>query len=116
MPEAKTAPVYKYTVLVPEFYYNTYGHNITKSTLQHLAIQSKHLFEEAMLEHLEIEVLKGKKVMTTLRVWLRTFNITEDDAKLESLYKTWQRHIKKKKVDEVPSKPMNRNRRQRKKK
>ena len=115
-PDSSVDNTYRYSVAVPQDYYNRYGHSINRNLQQHLGLKCKHLFQEAMLEHLTLEVLNGKKVMTSLKAWLKLYNITEDDVKLESLYKVWQRYSKYLDLVPVVDKTVTRSRRQRKKK
>jgi hypothetical protein len=85
-------PEYKYSVLIPELYYKMYGHSINYNTAQYLGDCCTCMFNEALYEHLDAKVSEGFKAMAALRNFLASYYITEDDVKIESVYKAYQRH------------------------
>ena len=93
-PESFIPNTFRYTVQVGEFYFNTKGHTISRNNRQHLGIVLGKLFDEAMCDHLDMAVSRNRKAMTELKYYLKFYGITEEDAKLESLYKVYQRHCR----------------------
>jgi hypothetical protein len=101
-PEKKAVYSAEYKVLIPERYSNTNGHTVSLNNLLHLADAMDRFFTEAMFDHIDMQVQLGGKAMEVLRQFLAFYHISEDDVKLESLYKAYQRHcqmrIKSKKI------------------
>ncbi|WP_417365532.1 hypothetical protein [Flavobacterium beibuense] len=93
-PDMKLDRVNLYTLFIPEFYFKKRGHSVARNTRQHLGISMGILFDENMCSYLDIQVSKGKKALPELKAFLRFHNITEDDVKVETLYKVYQRHCK----------------------
>lgn len=93
-PDKKMAYSAKYNVAIPDRYFNSHGHTVSCNNLQHLGIAMGKYFIETMYHHLDMQVAKNKKAQTEMKLFLEFHNITEDDAKLESLYRAYQRHCK----------------------
>jgi len=93
-PEKWIGPQYKYTVWIPEFYFNKNGHTIKRNNLQHLGVCLGIQFDLAMCMFLDLQVGRGHKAWPSLKEYLLFYNITEDDVKVETLYKVYQRHCK----------------------
>ena len=87
---------YTYTVLVPEYYLNKCGHTLPLNTQHHLSEVCTRIFNMSLNEHLDLMAHEGKKVYPALRSFLSRYDITEDDMKVESLYKAYQRHCDRK--------------------
>lgn len=90
--DKRIEPLYKYSVLIPEYYVNVIGHTLPRNTQQHLGECCTKLFNMAMFEFVDNEVWAGAKAMPTLKRFLNRYEITEDDMKFESLYRAYQRH------------------------
>lgn len=95
-PDKHIPAKHQYSVSLPEFYFNTKGHTIPRNKLQYLGNCLEVLFKEDMRAYLELQVRKGLKAQPELKLFLQAYDITEDDIKLESLYKNWQRYCEKK--------------------
>lgn len=89
---------FRYTVLVPEYYLNKCGHTLPRNTQHHLSEVCTRIFNMSLFEHLDLIAFEGKKVYPALRSFLKRYNITEDDMKVESLYKAYQRHCERKEI------------------
>jgi len=93
-PEKRIGPQYKYVVYVPEFYFNTKGHTVKRNALQHLGVCLGIQFDVAMCQFLDLRVSNGAKALPTLKEYLKFYDISEDDAKVETLYRVYQRFCK----------------------
>ena len=100
--ERKRAYCTNYQIFIPERYFNSHGHSISVNNLKHLGIAMSKYFVESMCTHLDMMVGQNRKAYAELKLFLAHHNITEEDAKLETLYKVYQRHcqgpIKTKKI------------------
>jgi len=85
-----------YIVYIPEYYSNTKGTTVSKNSLQHLGIVLGMMFTDDMCKHLDQQAKKGHKALPELKLWLQDHNITEDDIKVETLYKYYYRYCKTK--------------------
>ncbi|MDV6167907.1 hypothetical protein R1T16_05685 [Flavobacterium sp. DG1-102-2] len=85
---------HSYKVFIPERYFNSNGHTVSINNLQHLGEVVTKNFMETMCQYLDMMVDQGKLAMPELRTFLHYYHISEEDVKLESLYKTYQRHCK----------------------
>lgn len=93
-PEKSIPWKFYYPVYITERYMNHNGHTISRNNLQHLGIVLGLLFSEDLKRHLDLKLRDGAKALPELKAWLQLHNITEDDVKVETLYKTYQRHCK----------------------
>ncbi|MGK4567828.1 hypothetical protein [Flavobacterium sp. 3HN19-14] len=82
-------------VTVPEFYFRTKGHSIGYNKKRFIARLITKLFVEELHAFIDIRTSTGgEKVMDSLRLFLDFYQLTEDDCKVESLYRSYQRHKK----------------------
>jgi len=95
-PEKNLPAHFTFTVLVPQGYVNRVGTTLPRNTQQHLGELCTHLFNMAMYDHLDAVSWGGGQVYPELRNFLERYGITEDDMKVESLYRAYSRHCKKK--------------------
>ena len=95
-PEKNIDHHYQYTLLVPAGYVARVGATLPRNTQQHLGECCTHIFNMAMFAELDSKAWAGEKVLPALRNFLTMFGITEDDMKVESLYKSYQRHCERK--------------------
>jgi len=84
----------EYAVEIPEHCLRTKKQAISKSNLLHLGICMGTLFDEDLCKYLDIQVSQGKKALPELKAWLTFHHINENDVKVETLYKVYQRHCK----------------------
>ena len=87
-------PNYKYSVLIPKDDFYRRGHSLTQNKQQYIGACCTRLFNEAMCEYLDMAVRDGKKALPSLKIFLKHYFISEDDVKVETLYKTYQRHCR----------------------
>ena len=97
-PEKKLPAQYTYSVLIPPGYVNRVGATLPRNTQQHLGELCTHLFNMAMYDHLDAVSWSGGQVYPELRNFLDRYGINEDDMKVESLYRAYSRHCKKKEI------------------
>lgn len=93
----------KYELTIPEFYFNKKGFNIDKNKTRFLGICLEKLFYEDFYNFLDLELTKGKaNAFQSVKLFMAIYAISENDMKLESLYRNYQRHcgesIKSKKI------------------
>ncbi|RZJ92019.1 MAG: hypothetical protein EOO20_03235 [Chryseobacterium sp.] len=91
-PDKVIPGTYKYELAIPEFYFNTKGSTLKPRTRQLLGDCFNILFDDEMCSHLDRQVMAGRKALTELKAFLEIYHITEDDVKVETLYKVYQRH------------------------
>lgn len=83
----------KYELNIPEFYFNKKGFNIDKNKARFLGNCLEKLFLEDFHTFIDLELIKGKtNAMKSIKLFLLFYNISENDLKLESLYRNYQRH------------------------
>lgn len=82
----------RYTINVPEFYFNTKGFNISLRKRRVMAQYMEKMFMEDFKHYMDIEVGRGHNAMAGMRVYLKFYDISENDIKFETLYRTYQRY------------------------
>ncbi|EJG02274.1 hypothetical protein [Flavobacterium sp. F52] len=92
----------KYCLDIPEMYFNTKGYEINRSKLKFLGVCLERLFFEDFYSFVDIELAKGvNNAYKSVQLFLDLYCINENEMKLESMYRNYQRHceenIKKKK-------------------
>jgi hypothetical protein len=93
---------FRYCVNVSEFYMSRKGHTVKMKTRKFLGLCLETLFLEDMKGFID-KCLSGMGLtaMASLKIFLQTYGISEEDVKIESLYRNYQRYsgedIKKKK-------------------
>jgi len=97
-PDKKMPLFFSYSVLIPQGYLNRVGATLPRNTQQHLGDLCTHLFNMALYDHLDAVAWGGGQVYPELRNFLERYGITEDDMKVESLYRGYSRHCKKKEI------------------
>ena len=93
-PNKTIPPQIRYQVTVPELYYNTKGHTVPRNVLQYLGNCLEKLFNEEFFAHIDIQVGKGCNALPEMKHFLKYYEITEDEARLDSLYRAYQRHCR----------------------
>jgi len=82
-----------YSIVVPEYYFNTKGFNISKEKLFFLSHCLERLFLEDFYRFVDIELLKpNTNAYQSVALFLNFYSITESDIKLESMYRNYQRY------------------------
>lgn len=93
----------QYELTIPEFYFNKKGFNIDKNKVRFLGICLEKLFFEDFYNFIDLELTKGKaNAFQSVKLFMHIHGISENEMKLESLYRNYQRHcgenIKSKKI------------------
>lgn len=96
----------KYNMDLPELYFNTKGFSINRKKLKFLGVCLERLFFEDFYNFVDVELAKGKaNAWQSVKLFLCLYNISENDMKLESMYRNYQRHcdekIKEKKLKKI---------------
>lgn len=82
----------KYTLLLPDFYFNTKGFTLDKNKEKFLGVCLERMFFEDFYHFVDVELAKGNlNAYKAVNLFLKLFNIHEDDVKLESMYRNYQR-------------------------
>lgn len=95
-----------YDINVPEFYFNKKGYAVDHIKLKFLGICLEKMFFEDFYHFVDTEIrTKQLNARKSVKLFLAIYEIEEDEIKLESLYRSYQRYcnenIKKKKKDIV---------------
>jgi len=96
----------RYIMDVPELYFNTKGYSIKRNKLKFLGVCLEKLFYEDFHNFVDVEISKGRmNAWQSVKLFLYLNNINENEIKLESMYRNYQRHsgekIKEKKLNVV---------------
>lgn len=83
----------KYELTIPEFYFNKKGFSIDKNKSKYLGVCLEKLFFEDFYNFVDVELAKGKgNAYQSVKLFLLIHQISENDLKLESMYRNYQRH------------------------
>lgn len=82
----------KYTINVSERYFNTKGFNVSFNKKKFLAVYLEKQFTEEMRSFVDVQVAMGMTAMQAMRVFLMYYTINENEIKLESIYRSYQRY------------------------
>lgn len=93
-PEKWLERKHTYTVIVNQGNVNRVGHSLPRNTQHYLGEVCTKIFNMAMYEHLDDAVMESKQALPSLKKFLLRYGITEDDIKVETLYKAYQRHCR----------------------
>jgi len=93
----------QYELNIPEFYFNKKGFQIDRNKARFLGLCLEKLFFEDFYNFIDVELAKGKaNAFQSVKLFMHLHSISENDMKLESMYRNYQRHcgenIKSKKV------------------
>lgn len=84
-----------YELELTEFYIKTKGFNICPEKLFLIGESLDRLFREELFAHVDLVYDRGDKwALRSIRHFLRFYEITEDELKLESIYKAYLRRKK----------------------
>jgi hypothetical protein len=87
----------KYKMDIPELYFNTKGFKINRNKLKFLGVCLEKLFFEDFHSFVDVELAKGKSnAWQSVKLFLFLYNINENEMKLESMYRNYQRHCEEK--------------------
>jgi len=83
----------KYEMQIPELYFNKKGFYIDKNKKRLLGICLEKLFLEDFYSFVDMELAKGTgNAWKSVRLFLSIHKISENDLKLESMYRSYQRY------------------------
>ncbi len=96
----------RYQMDIPELYFNTKGYSISRKKLKFLGVCLERLFFEDFHNFVDVELAKGKSnAWQSVKLFLFLYDIDENEMKLESMYRNYQRYceekIKDKKLNAV---------------
>jgi hypothetical protein len=92
-PERKILEFEKYELTIPSFYFNKKGFNIDKNKARFLGNCLEKLFFEDFYSFIDLELLKGKtNAMKSIKLFFLIYDISENEMKLESMYRKYQRY------------------------
>lgn len=82
-----------YDIHVPEFYFNKKGYHVDHVKLKFLSVCLERLFFEDFYHFVDNEMLKEKpNARESIKFFLSVYEIQEDELKLESMYRNYQRY------------------------
>lgn len=81
-----------FSVGIPSKYFNEGRYSAGPDTLKMIGTCFEKLFKEEFHAYVEKEVKNKREAMESVRFFMQAHNITEDDIKLETLYKSYQRY------------------------
>lgn len=91
-----------YIIEVPESYFKKKGFNVGYKKKRQLSTCFELLFFEDFYRFVDFEIIKGNNAYQSVKLFLKLHDISEFDAKLESMYRNYQRYsdekIKEKKL------------------
>lgn len=94
-PDKKIPQSECYTLTIPEYYFNKKGFHLSENHTKFLGACLHRLFIEEFYAFVDLEL--GKKTMNAYQAILFFFmlyDISEDDLKIESIYRSYQRYSK----------------------
>ncbi|PIF33006.1 hypothetical protein CLU81_3576 [Flavobacterium sp. 9] len=87
----------KYKMDIPELYFNTKGFSVSRNKLKFLGVCLERLFFEDFHNFVDVELAKGKtNAWQSVKLFLLLYDINENEMKLESMYRNYQRHCEEK--------------------
>jgi hypothetical protein len=87
----------KYKIDIPELYFNIKGFSVSRKKLKFLGVCLERLFFEDFYSFVDVELAKGKaNAWQSVKLFLFLYNINENEMKLESMYRNYQRHCDEK--------------------
>ena len=82
-----------YKLQIPELYFNTKGFNIDKNKLKFLGRCLERLFFDDFYNFVDSELERGGlSAYKSVHLYLQLHKISENELKLESMYRNYQRH------------------------
>lgn len=83
----------RYVIQISEFYFNIKGFRIPMAKRKFLAICLEKLFYEDLYMFIDKSIRNyNVSAMKALKIFLEEYKISENDAKLESIYRQYQRY------------------------
>ena len=82
----------KYTINVSERYFNIKGFNVSFNKKKFLAVYLEKQFTEELRSYVDLQLAIGVPAMQAMRVFLKYYSISEDEMKIDSIYRNYQRY------------------------
>ena len=93
-----------YEVIVPEYYFNKNGYCISESKLRTIGVAFETLFFSDFYHFIDNKLQEGNtNAYKSVALFLRLYDIKEDEVKLESMYRNYQRYCGEKIKDKKRS-------------
>lgn len=81
-----------YTIHLGEFYRNSKGVTIHPSNLNNISNYLDRVFQEHLFEHVKIYKSLYNQELPGIRQFLEFYDISENDVKYDSIYRTYKRY------------------------
>jgi hypothetical protein len=82
-----------YNVIVPEYYFNSKGYSISQAKLRTIGTSFETLFDNDFFHFVDTKLFEGNlNAYQSVVLFLKIYDIKEDELKLESMYRKYQRH------------------------
>ena len=82
-----------YELFISSYYFNTKGHSLSKGVLRTLGLSLESLFYEDFYHFVDIKLMEGNlNAYKSVKMFLKIYGISEDELKLESMYRKYQRY------------------------
>lgn len=92
-PNKDTQNIIFYDIEIPEFYFNTKGFYVDEKKLKYLGVCLDRLFVEDFYSFVDNELIKpNSNAMKAIKLFYSIYNLSEQDVKLESMYRNYQRY------------------------
>lgn len=82
----------KYVIEIGEYYFKKKGHSISIAKRKMIGMVMERLVREEIFQFVDIQVIDGCDALESIRNYLRFYKISEDELKLDSIYKAYKRH------------------------
>jgi hypothetical protein len=83
----------RYELNIPDFYFAKKGFHIDRHKARFLGTCLEKLFFEDFYSFVDVELAKGKtNAMKSVKLFLLIYDISENEMKLESMYRNFQRY------------------------
>lgn len=93
-----------YNVVVPEFYFNKKGYSISQDKLRTIGVSFETLFINDFYHFVDTKLFEGNlNAYKSVVLFLKLYDIKEDELKLESMYRKYQRYCDEKIKDKKKS-------------
>lgn len=82
----------KYTIKVSQRCFNIKGFNVSFNKKKFLAVYLEKQFTEELRSYVDMQLSMGVTAMQAMRIFLKYYAISENEIKLDSIYRSYQRY------------------------
>ncbi len=82
----------RYVIEIGEYYFKKKGHSINLAKRKMIGMVMERLVREEIFQFVDIKVIAGSDALESIREYLKFYKISEDELKLDSIYKAYKRH------------------------